>query len=268
MNNLIKEASKAKKLIADKKCAMISEIEMLDKKYSEVEDFYYKEIRKLESEKYEKILAIEQQKQLLRDIQSSFFEKMNEPIIQFEKVLLLIDHTKRENEKDLTLEPYSRYGTVEEVSTLIDNEYLNLRVFIYNNKKPKNKYTICIAGKSFFWNRELTKYPYSYSCRLDWPSISPSILIELKDASSVEELILWWEKNKKRSFWNEKEHNELVNLYKWTLENCNTYEWELEYLLYKKRYYEERVYRGTEKPEYEEILKALNELEKRKLSSV
>lgn len=260
MKNLIQQAAEAKKQIADKERAMNSELELLEKQYSEISNFYWDAIRKLEDEKHEKLSAIKRQKRELRDSQNAFAEQMHQPIEQLEKVLMLIGHSKRENEKDLSLKPYSQYGTVEEVATLIDNEYLNLRVFIYSNNKPKNKYTLCIAGQSFFWGEPLIKYPFSYGSGLSWSSNSPSILITLKDAPTAEELMAWWEKNKNRSFWNEQGHNDLVNLYEWVLENCNTYEWQLEYLLDRKDYWENRYSHGTDKPEYKEVLKAIKKL--------
>ncbi len=258
MKNLIKEAAEAKKQIADKERVMKAELELLEKHHSEISDFYWKAIRKLEDEKHEKVLAIERLKKDFIESQSAFFEQTQEPISKLKTVLSLIKHSKREDEKDLSLKQHSRHGMVEEVAALVDNQYLNLRVLIYTNDKPKNKYTLCIAGRSFFSG--VIEYPFAYGSGLSFDDYSPSILVILKEAPTVEELVAWYEKNKSRQFWNEQEHNEVVNLYEWVLENCNTYEWRLEYLLDRKDYWENRYSHGTNKPEYKEVLKAIKRL--------
>ena len=258
MKNLIKEAAEAKKQIANKERAIKAELELLEKRHSEISDFYWKAIRKLEDEKHEKVSAIERLKKEVRENQSAFFEQTQEPISKLKTVLSLIEHSKREDKKDLSLKPHSRHGIVEEVAVLVDNQYLNLRVLIYTNDKSKNKYTLCIAGRSFFSG--VIKYPFAYGSSLSFDIHSPSILVILKEAPTVEELVVWYGKNKCRQFWNEQEHNEVVNLYEWVLENCNTYEWQLEYLLDRKDYWENRYSHGTDKPEYKQVLKAIKRL--------
>ena len=102
-------------------------------------------------------------------------------------------------------------------------------------------------------------------CGYRWGSIEPyfegggQIFFEfnVKDAPTKEELIEYYNKKGLSNLWKSAEFAELVKEYETVLTECNTPEWEREYLLSQKEYYEECVSNGISSPEYKKIVRLL-----------
>ncbi len=56
------------------------------------------------------------------------------------------------------------------------------------------------------------------------------------------------------------EYDKLIKDYEWVLANCNTKEWEMEYLLSQKHYWENQVSNGESDPQYKIIMKQIAKL--------
>lgn len=263
---LIKDAALAKEEIKVKECLLKTETDKLKKERSKIFNEYHDKIRKLEDERSDRLYAIDNKIDKIVDNATIEFAELSKPIHELNKILYLMHIYNREiNEpSDLQLIPSNtRYGNeiyVEEIDTLLNDSYMNLRVYVFENRKPKNKYILCIAGVSIFWDDKIIKYPYAYGCDPDFDK--STLKIQIKDAPTKEELIEWWNRNKTRAFWNSEEHAEVVKQYEWVKENCNTPEWQMAYLLKRKDYYENRVSHGVETPEYKAILKQIKKLSK------
>jgi hypothetical protein len=81
------------------------------------------------------------------------------------------------------------------IDTLVQDQYKNIQVFIVRNKKPINKYTLTIQGKSLFYNRldHILPERNSYIQGIDE---NTNIRQTLKEAPTVEALKKWYDKNK------------------------------------------------------------------------
>lgn len=263
---LIKDAASAKEAVKVKERLWKIETDKLNKERSKISNEYYDKIRKLEDERSDKLYEIDKTIKKFEDDANIEFTELSKPIHELNKILSLMHIYNGEiNEpSDLQLIPSNtRYGNeiyVEEIDTLLNDSYMNLRVYVFENRKPKNKYTLCIAGVSIFWDDKIIKYPYAYGCDLDFDK--STLKIQIKDAATKEDLIEWWNRNKTRAFWNSEEHAEVVKQYEWVKENCNTPEWQMAYLLKRKDYYERQVSHGVETPEYKAILKQIKNLSK------
>ena len=142
-----------------------------------------------------------------------------------------------------------------------ENNYAAIKVFIINNRKPKNKYSLIVAGNTIFDNDTLNiKIPYSYG--VDCYEKNANIFFRIKDAPNKEDLTVYFNKNKAKILKDfliehKKAEAEFEEIKKMTINNK---EWEIIYLEEKKYYYENNVCRGTETQEYKEIIKKLKEL--------
>lgn len=263
MNKIIEAANKAKEQIKTKNLLLESETKKLQSEKYEIASHYRDKIWQLERQKREKEYEIENKIAELDIAAKAEFTELRKPIKELKKIVSLM-HLLKQGKQDLNLVAYNYYygdkKYVELVDTLVDDKCLNLRVYMYENRKPKNKYTLCLAGASIFYDNDLINYPHDYGCDIHFENRNVSIIVNLKEAPTKQELLNWWNKNKNRTFWNSEEHAELVKLYEWVKENCNTDEWELAYLFDRKDYYENHYSRGTETEEYKEVIKQIERL--------
>ena len=81
------------------------------------------------------------------------------------------------------------------IDTLAQDQYKNIQVFIVRNKKPINKYTLTVQGRSLFYNRldHILPERNSYIQGIDE---NTNIRQTLKEAPTVEALQKWYDKNK------------------------------------------------------------------------
>ena len=81
------------------------------------------------------------------------------------------------------------------IDTLAQDQYKNIQVFIVRNKKPTNKYTLTIQGRSLIYNRLDNILPErnSYIQGIDE---NTNIRQTLKEAPTVGALQKWYDKNK------------------------------------------------------------------------
>lgn len=161
---------------------------------------------------------------------------------------------------DLSFEVKTYHSITIELIDTIKTSCLELRVYIYENGKPKNKYALVVIGKSIFgYNEKLGKFPRSYGLRLN--DHGANICLAFKDSPTVESLKEYYDKNKAkllRDFLTQQA--ELEKEYEAVQRDCNTPEWERLYWENEKEYYEKHYSRGTETEEYKAVLRELKKL--------
>lgn len=118
----------------------------------------------------------------------------------------LIVHFLKLETKDLGINddevnPEHRYGSQgykEALGPLFEDDHLTIRLYILENSKPKNKFTLCALGKSDIrlpGDDRLFPYEYGVPVILN-PHYYPSLQAVLREGPSVEELKAWVAKNR------------------------------------------------------------------------
>jgi|ERR1035437_9031863 hypothetical protein len=258
MNNIISEAKEAQSKIDKRNTEIESILEKSESVYCEREENLQKAINILQDEKRTLYNNFSNEKDLTKHKLKNDVEALFSPIEKYNRIIELIGVSKQEKDLNFKVTGVSGYKEFYKIiDSPLNDDFLNLKVVIYNNVKPKNKYSLVLVGRSIFGRREnLIKYPYSYRCDL---RIEPGANIEttLKDAPTIEELEAFWQKIKTKEFSFTPEHNKLVEDYKWVLNNCQTKEWQLEYWLQRKEEVANWSH-GKDTKEYKEALKEIN----------
>lgn len=215
------------------------------------------ELKKKENSETDNINAIFNKEEIkIKEIIAENYIIIN----QVKRVLLLKKIYK--NPLDLFFEVKSyRDKYIELIDTLIKTKCIELRVYIYENDKPKNKYTLAVIGNSIFvdFDYKLIDLPRFYGLRIN--DNGSNISLCLKDNSTIENLKEYYHKNKDK-FLKEllNQHAEIEKEYESVQKYYNTTAWEQLYWENEKEYYEKEVCGGTETEEYKIILKELAKL--------
>lgn len=144
------------------------------------------------------------------------------------------------------------------IDTIKDDKYAKIQIFITDNGKPKNKFSLSVAGHMIF-PEEIIKPPYNYSYNFN--TDHTNIIMTMADRPTRKELKAYYERNGKgilKQFLAELEKVEQE--YENIIANTDNKQWEIIYWNNEKDYYENH-YRGeTERPEYRQVIKKLKEL--------
>lgn len=144
------------------------------------------------------------------------------------------------------------------IDTIKDDKYAKIQIFITDNGKPKNKFSLSVAGHTIF-PEKIIKPPYNYGYNFN--TYYTNIIMNMADRPTKEELKAYYERNKKgilKQFLEELEKVEQE--YENIIANTDNKQWEIAYWNDKKDYYENHYLGGTEQPEYKQALEKLSEL--------
>ena len=247
---------------------------------TKIEDKYWKLERKLQDKKWNELREIGEQKEKSKKEIEEKINPYSEKLNEFERIIKFMDINKKEVDLDIELYrvdyPRDENGNVirtgkykynypkkekvfiKPLSILRDNKFCKIAIYIYENSKPKNKYTLCIIGKSIFYTRGILNFEWGY---LSDVNENGHFKKELKYMPQLEDLFKWFGKNQGKIL--NKEINkidETIKEYKEVIKNTNSKEWEIAYLENRKDNYENRYSRGTETEEYAQTIKELTNL--------
>jgi len=144
------------------------------------------------------------------------------------------------------------------IDTIKDDKYAKIHIFITDNGKPKNKFSLSLAGHTIF-PEKIIKPPHNYGYNFN--TDHTNIIMTMADRPTKEELKAYYERNKKgilKQFL--AEHKEVEQEYENIIANTDNKQWEIAYWNNKKDYYENHYNRGTEQPEYKQVMEKLKEL--------
>lgn len=263
---LIEEAKKNKAMISiayDKQSTALDQIEdgylarrkvFQDKIYS-----LEKEIRRLQEVKDKKVSFV-------RESLEQAVESLSSSIKKLDRVFAFMElNNKARN--GVSVYKFSQINDGEkenypQVATLIFRFQIGINLYIVDNnwRKKVNKVGLWAIGSSIFKD-SIIDLPYSYGCPAQHRDAN--IVYFLKDFKTVEDASAFIEKHQDtilKDFL--AKHKETEEDYEDVLANCNTKEWKIAFLEYKKNYYERSVSNGIDLPEYKEVLKKLKELSK------
>lgn len=158
----------------------------------------------------------------------------------------------------------ARRVTIDPVGCLIDNAYLNIKVYLVENGKPKNKYCLYAVGHSIFAGEHclgLDKFCYGYIRGVH--EVGSNVRSVLKEGPVAEDLLKWYEKNKATLMADYiADHRKVEQDYVEAMELMKDIHWTILHLEDRKDYYENSYSGGTETPEYKEICGRLSALKK------
>lgn len=162
-----------------------------DKEVSHLKWHIYRE--KLNAIEQERDEAIDKITQEYTTIIANIDSQIEEQASIVNQVKRILEFLKLDTSRDLAIpdddiklsnyvEPYQ-----EALGYLYDDDFLKIKAFIIGNKKPKNKYSLVVIGKSMF-PQTIIKYPYSY--RIDISNWGRYIFLlqVIKDGDSVPDL--------------------------------------------------------------------------------
>jgi hypothetical protein len=166
-------------------------------------DIYRERIQKLERECEEKVQEVENQGKQTEDIKTAAIVELNKPVLQLKRIL---DFLRLDRSKDLTVpddeisfgDRYKDYYK-EALGYLVNDKYLKIKLFIIQNDKPTNKYSLIAVGKCLFYE-DLLKLPKYYGGDFHAKTWRLELKAGLKDAPTVEQLKAWLEKHRENLF--------------------------------------------------------------------
>lgn len=267
MNFDLQEYKKAQKVIK----ANNNILDEGEKKYysrvEEIKGNYHKLKKELEEKEKAEIKNIRDKFETLKQNIGTFKKESEEKIMDYNLILklMLINPELNKNHKvyeydyiNKNYEAGKQKILYNSIDSLIDTKYIFLDVYIVDNNKPKNRKSLIVTGNTIF-NKEILNIPYDYGITtlIDYANVKTKI----KDFPSEKLALQYYQKNKHKLLKDFLiEHKEIEQLYEEVIENTKSTEWQLEILEHQKNYYEKRYHKGTEKPEYKEIIKQINKL--------
>jgi len=255
----------------------------LDKLKTQTENRYYRLERTLRNKKEKELNKITKQRNKIEEKRKLETEPLYKKWKEFNRIIQFIETSKKE--RDLNIEVYNydypknnkgevirtKNGNYPEkekiyinpISILKDDNFYKIAIYIYNNRKPKNKYTLCVIGRSIFDSKEILSLGRGgYLSDINENGNFKGVLKELPEKK---DLIDWFKKNKNKVFKEQiKIIEEVIKEYQGVLRNINSNKWEIAYLENKKDYYENHYSGGIEKQEYLEVIYKLIKLTKGK----
>lgn len=259
-NEIIKQAKEARKEIARIHKEEDTKKVQLENKRQKLHYQFQDKIYALRSAQSKSDRLYDDQKEVLHEEVKKKRDELSPFVEKLERILKLMEISKSEK-PSLKLKVNNRDKEVILIDEPKADKYIRLYVYIYENKKPKNKFSLAIVGKHIFDREVLPRIDYPES-RFEpyFENNSASFTINIKDAPTKEELMKFYEKSEASGLWTSGHYANLVKEYEFVLANCNTPEWEKEYLLSKKYYYKECYSNGVKTPEYKKIIRQLKAL--------
>lgn len=185
-------------------------------------------------------------------------EENYNPIVKVENLFKMFEVIRTPQYANTEYKVYIFYDDQKRILTPIDelkkDQYAKIGVYIVENRKPKNKYSLIVRGRSIFYTLISRNYAYSTGTHTEGVNVE----FNLKDLPTREGLIEWYGKSKDQIIKQFLDiHKQLEADYQEAKSLYELKEWKLLYLENKKVYYEKGVYRGDETKEYAELVKEL-----------
>ena len=256
--------------------------DMADRQHRHIKyDVYEEKIRKLEAERdaeidklenslkaeLGKLKAEEEQCYLvIKDVQLTFkmmelFERGFDP-----QELRYYQYTDKDDQGNyIGTRVRKIYG--DPVQVMASDKYKHVAVFLVENGKPVNKWSLVAAGRSVF--AELLQNLRGFGSSSGISNFEPSAdrIAVLREGPSREKLLAWYEKQgrypehlcqagKAMLEWLQA-HIKLQDCFEEAVRLYGTREWRLAFLDHRKHYYEHSYSNGTQTDEYKAVLEEI-----------
>lgn len=156
---------------------------------NKIEHEYREKARAVEDEKDEAIQKEQKSSKAIADVNQKQIEDLYVVISQVKRILefLKTDTNKTLEFTNEDVKPY-RDQSIEDLGYLLDDAYLKIKVFVAQNGKPVNKYSLIAAGKCL-WGEPIIKLPISYGLPVNTWRLSLEAI--LKEGPVAEDLKDW-----------------------------------------------------------------------------
>lgn len=162
-------------------------------------DVYNPRIRKIEDELLEVLEELREKTEIATSQKTTEIESLYLPI---DKVKRILEYLRLDTTRDLTIssddiKPYDHYETryKEDLGYYFDDSYLKIKLFILQNGKPVNKYSLIAVGNCLFFM--VLELPYSYGVDANTSSRF-ALLSVVKDFPTIELAKEWLSTHKAR----------------------------------------------------------------------
>ncbi len=158
-------------------------------------DVYGPRIRQLENERDGEINKVKEQAEAEYQQTRERIIELNKPELQVKRILEFLG---LDTESDLAVQDSDihayRDNYTEPLGYLFRDDYLEAKLFIVGNGKPKNKYSLVVYGKCLF-TEELLKLRYGYGVA-GYTHERYQLVAHLRDFPAVSDAKAWLEKNR------------------------------------------------------------------------
>ncbi len=175
-------------------------VDALDEEKDKVKEIMTSEIQKVDQDYRDRVWDLEHEKrdkvQKLESARDEFIAGMDAKIAEHytlvKRVQRVLECFRMETGKNLTiadtvdLNQYA-FQYQESLGYLLDDDLLKIKLFIVGNRKPKNRFTLAVIGRSIF-GEPLIKFPMGYGLDISSLHVRNSFEQALRDAASAEEL--------------------------------------------------------------------------------
>lgn len=255
-----------------------SEILNIELLVQTIEDSFEQRINALKEEMYNRVAdaKIIQDKKL--SVLNAKQEQNNTILKKVQRILKIMDIIK-ENPTVKTPEVYyytdrDEFGNytsdkikiyIHPIKMLRKNQYSIFNLYIVPNGKPKNKYSLVIRGYTIF-GELIGRMYWGYVSGINESNCN--FYVTVKDAPTQKELVSYAEKHlSKIKDMIPDTIDDLIRDYEEAKELLKDIRWQIKYLEDRKYYYENHYSGGTKTEEYKEVMKQLNALQLKRLSS-
>lgn len=164
-----------------------------------VYDVYRPKIQQLEGVRDQATHEVQEKYEQARDRKQKEIEGLQVVINQVKRILdfLMVDTGKDLAIDDDDVKPY-RDRAKDSLGYLFDDDYLKIKLFIVENEKPKNKFSLIAMGRCLF-GENLLDLRRGYGVPVH-TSFGYNIEVVFRDMPSVAELQLWLEDSRRQPF--------------------------------------------------------------------
>lgn len=153
-------------------------------------DLYQPKIKALEDERDQLMQGNMDAHEKERDQKQKEIDSLHVVVKQVKRIM---DFLRVETDKDLAINDdavtASLGGTKVHLGYIFDEDFLKIKLFIAENGKPKNKFTLIAVGRCLFRDH-LLKLERGYVAGIH-TGFGINLEVAIKDAPSIEELMTW-----------------------------------------------------------------------------
>ena len=177
--------------IDEKKTLAYGRIDSINERYNDI-------IHKIEEEKDRLISSVEYEKDQYVEQKEREIEGLKQPIEEVDRKIKFLELAKTIKETDVSIDDkemgaYRDRGLYRK-GFFFKDKYMNIKIYVAENDKPVNKYTLFACGNCAFG--DFMDLPHGYG--LPVHGDRGNITIIIKDLPTVEEINSYLEKNRKR----------------------------------------------------------------------
>lgn len=115
----------------------------------------------------------------------------------------------------------------ETLGYLFNDEFMKIKLYLFENTKPKNQYRLAAVGKTLFYKESILSLPYCYGVDLNTMNAGFNIVKGLRDLPEINDIKAWLAKNREKILQKEiKQYKQVKEEYQETIKNYDIKDFE------------------------------------------